>query len=514
MKVMKGDRIALVAFAGAAFVQCPLTLDYGAAQMFLDYLDTELIPVQGTNIEDALNVSMGALESGMPGESGGKAVILITDGEEVSGDIAKAVSAAKEKGIKIYTVGIGSPEGAPIPDDVGGFKKDDAGNVIISRLAEGPLRDLAEGSGGAYVRASSAGIGLENIYRSSIKSGLEERDFDSSREKLWYERFQWLLGLAFILFLFEYFVRDVLPMATNLLLVGALGLGGATFFARNANAESEPVATATNPIEDYNAAVQSFRNGEFEKAKAGFTSAATSVNAKTAADAFYNLGNTEAALKNFEAAVAAYEKSLSHNQSDQQVRDNLAWARKKVKKQDQKKNEKNEKNEKNDQQDKKDENKEEKQDQQDNQDQKKDGQEQQDQKNQQDKQDKQDQEQKDQSEQKDQQPGENKDEGSKPKDAEKQESNGGEDQPSEQKKSPEPKPGESGEENKPDESKKSGEERDMAEGANGKPVQELKISKREAEVLLQSIDEMSRKDQLKREMRRQKTRQPQNDKDW
>ena len=110
--MLQGDRVGLVAFAGAAFLECPLTLDYGAFRIFLDYLDTELIPVPGTAIGEAIQT---AIRSFSTERRASKALILITDGEDHPGKAEKAAEAAKEKGIRIFTIGIGSEHGAPIP---------------------------------------------------------------------------------------------------------------------------------------------------------------------------------------------------------------------------------------------------------------------------------------------------------------------------------------------------------------------------------------------------------------
>ncbi|MCK5513335.1 MAG: VWA domain-containing protein, partial [Deltaproteobacteria bacterium] len=142
IEMMEGDRIGLIAFAGTSFVQCPLTLDYGACKMFLDYIDTDLIPVPGTAIAEAIRTS---LKSFNKRERKSKALIIITDGEDHEGEPIDAAKEAKKEGIKIFTIGVGREGGAPIPlkDGSGGFKKDRKGDMVITHLDEITLQKIA-----------------------------------------------------------------------------------------------------------------------------------------------------------------------------------------------------------------------------------------------------------------------------------------------------------------------------------------------------------------------------------
>ena len=150
LRMMNGDRIALVAFAGTAFLECPLTLDYGAAELFLQAIDTSIIPIKGTSIDEAIRVSIDAFDSGK-GES--QAIILITDGEDHSGRVLKMAEVAKKEGIRIFTIGIGTQEGSPIPLPNGGFRRDRQGELILSKLDETTLQKVALATGGKYVHS-------------------------------------------------------------------------------------------------------------------------------------------------------------------------------------------------------------------------------------------------------------------------------------------------------------------------------------------------------------------------
>ena len=200
--MLKGDRIGLVAFAGTSFVQCPLTLDYSAARIFLNAIDTDLIPVQGTALGEALRKSTKAFRTQ---ENKSKAIILITDGEDQTGQAMKAAEEAKKAGVKIFTIGIGKKIGAPLPNpNMGsGFLKNENGDVIITKLNESILQKISIMTGGSYVRSVTGDIDLKTIYLDQINQNLDKNKFKSERRKIWQERFQWFIFLAFLILVCE-----------------------------------------------------------------------------------------------------------------------------------------------------------------------------------------------------------------------------------------------------------------------------------------------------------------------
>lgn len=202
LDMMQGDRVGLVAFAGSAFVQCPLTLDYGAARIFLSAIDTQLIPVQGTALGNAIGASVKAFRTQ---EKKSKALILITDGEDQTGKALSAAKLAGSQGVKIYTIGIGGEIGAPIPNpsDNGGFRKNPQGEVILSKLDETTLQQIALETGGSYVRSVTGDIDLQTIYRDQIKKDIEKKELKTERRKIWQERFQWFIFIALIFLVIE-----------------------------------------------------------------------------------------------------------------------------------------------------------------------------------------------------------------------------------------------------------------------------------------------------------------------
>jgi Ca-activated chloride channel family protein len=190
LDLLEGDRVGLVAFAGEAFVQAPLTVDYGAAAMFLNAMGPDLIPLPGTNLGQALETSLDAFEAG-----------------EIDGSVQRAV----EEGIRIYTVGIGSADGVPIPDfDASGrrrgFKRDENGEVVTTRLDEATLRDVADATGGRYFRASVSESELDQLVEEIAELG--GRELDAQELTQFEEQYQIFLGFGLVFLLIEFLVPE------------------------------------------------------------------------------------------------------------------------------------------------------------------------------------------------------------------------------------------------------------------------------------------------------------------
>ena len=199
---LKGDRIGIIAFAGAAFVQCPLTLDYSAAKMYTEILDTALIPVQGTALAEAIKMA----EQGFAGqETSQKVLVILTDGEDHETKVEAAVESAKKSGIVIYTVGMGSPGGAPIPGS-GGYLQDRSGAVVLSKLNEGLLSDIALKTGGGYYRATTGENELDKIYEKIF--GMDKTELSSRQFTDYEDRFQYFAALALLLLLLEISISE------------------------------------------------------------------------------------------------------------------------------------------------------------------------------------------------------------------------------------------------------------------------------------------------------------------
>ncbi|MGB5155849.1 MAG: VWA domain-containing protein [Desulfobacterales bacterium] len=207
LNVVQGDRIGLIAFSGVAFVQCPLTLDYGAIQMFLDELKPELIPVAGTDLGAAIEAGISSFDFKSVTD---KVIMLITDGEDNEGKGLIAAQKAKEKGVKIFVFGMGDPSGGPIPatDGKGGFRKDRNGNVIMSKMDEESLEKIASATGGRYTRSVTGDLDLDLIYFDGIKSLTTARTLKSGKIKVYEERFGFFLPVAFLLLILEVLIIE------------------------------------------------------------------------------------------------------------------------------------------------------------------------------------------------------------------------------------------------------------------------------------------------------------------
>ncbi len=202
LKKLKGDRVGLIAFAGTAFLVCPLTNDYNGFFLSLNDLSTDTIPRGGTDISSAITEA----EKAYKGSKGHyKSLVIITDGEDLEGELLSSAKKAKELNMKIYTVGMGTAAGdlIQIPDENGGvqYLKDAQGNYVKSRLNENVLQQIAYLTSGAYVRSSGAQFGLDYLYQEQI-SKLDKTDVEQRKEKKYYERFQWFLSVCLIALLF------------------------------------------------------------------------------------------------------------------------------------------------------------------------------------------------------------------------------------------------------------------------------------------------------------------------
>lgn len=201
---LDGDRIGLVAFAGEAFVQSPLTLDYAAATLFLNAMEPDLIPVPGTDLGQALEVALEGF-----GEAGerGRQVVIITDGEDHEGAVDAAVERAVDEGVRVYAVGMGSTEGVPIPsfDETGapnGFLRDEEGSVVTTRLDDVTLQRVADRTGGAYYHAAAgSGAAFERLVEEL--TGGEGGEIESREVTRYEEQYQIFLGLALLLLVAE-----------------------------------------------------------------------------------------------------------------------------------------------------------------------------------------------------------------------------------------------------------------------------------------------------------------------
>ncbi len=199
---LRDDRIGLIVFAGNSFVQLPITTDYVSAKMFLNSISTESVPVQGTAIGDAINTAVRGFSAQ---SEKSRAVVIITDGENHEDDPVAAAKQAAELGVRIFTIGVGSPEGQPIPVD-GELLRDRNGEIVVSRLDEKVLQDVAEAGNGVYVRAGNREFGLAPVVE-RIRQ-MDEEEFSSVIFEEFDEQYMYFFAIALVLLVIEMLIGE------------------------------------------------------------------------------------------------------------------------------------------------------------------------------------------------------------------------------------------------------------------------------------------------------------------
>jgi len=402
VRLLQGDRIGLVAFAGSAFLQAPLTLDYNAVTNALDELDTTVIPKGGTNIAAAITAAREAFGKA---EGQTRALIILTDGEELTADGIAAAKQAAGEGIRIFTVGIGSPEGSLIPirldDGRSDFVRDSAGKPVTSKLDDSRLKEIASATGGFFTLIGPDAA--REIFQKGIEPmELSETGVFSARQPI--ERYQWPLAAAMVCLAISLLPGD---RRRRSYVIVALLLGFCPYAQAQSgldeykNGEFEKAGVAfqeqlkkqpESRALQFNSGAAAFKGGDFEKAIAHFTDALLAEDKKLREDASYNLANSlvrkgeaakenEAKKTNWKNALEHYDETLRLNPDNKLAAQNRDITKKlleDLEKQEQQQKQKDQKNQ--DQKDQKDQKKD-KQDKQDKQQDQKDQQNQDQQKN-------------------------------------------------------------------------------------------------------------------------------------
>ena len=205
--MLEGDRLGIIIFAGEAYVQLPITSDYQSAKMFLSSINTDMVPIQGTNIADAINKG---IESFGSDQGKNRSIILISDGEDHEPSAIEAAEDAQQKGIVINSIGIGSEAGVPIPlvenGIIKGYRKDKDGETVVTKLNPELLKTVAEKTNGVYVKASQADLGLGAIL--DRISELDKQQIESKMYTDYEDQFQWFLVLALFFYGIEFFISE------------------------------------------------------------------------------------------------------------------------------------------------------------------------------------------------------------------------------------------------------------------------------------------------------------------
>ena len=293
------DKIGLIVFAGDAFVQLPITSDYVSAKMFLSDIHPSLMATQGTDIATAINM---ATNSFTQQQGVGKAIIVVTDGEDHEGGALEAAKDAKKKGMRVYVLGVGSPNGAPIPLGNGNYMKDRTGNTVMTKLNEEMCRQVAEAGGGAYIHVDNNSNAQQQLDNELSK--LTKKEMQSTIYSDYDEQFQAFGIIALILLIIEICILDRKnPLARRINIFGRRQRTATVllllFAATAAVAQTDrQYVTSGNKL---------FRNGQFDQAEVAYRKAIEK-NPRNP-QAHYNLGNALMAQKKDSAAVQSLQKS-------------------------------------------------------------------------------------------------------------------------------------------------------------------------------------------------------------
>jgi Ca-activated chloride channel homolog len=366
---LQGDRVGLIAFAGRAFLQAPLTVDYEAVMESINDLDTKTIPEGGTNISSAINL---ATQSFGKSAVGNRALIIFTDGEELSGDAVKAAKAAADEGVRIFTVGVGTPQGSliPITSENGetAFVKDSAGQVVKSKLDEKPLQEIAQATGGFYVHLENGPRTMQQIYNEGLaKMQAAEIDVRLSRRPI--ERYEWPLGAAIIALALSILIgerkrvreRRYVPSpvkattATAALAVLCCQFAFATTPGLQAyrdgkfedayshfqeTLKAHPQSRAEDKLQ-FDSGAAAYKLKDYSKALESFSQALLSRDTGLQSKSHYNLGNTlyqrgetqksdEKKLSDWTNALNHYEETLKVEPQNKEAKENYEYVKKKI----------------------------------------------------------------------------------------------------------------------------------------------------------------------------------------
>ena len=357
MDNMSNDKVGLVVFAGDAFVQLPITCDYVSAKMFLNSIKPELIKTQGTAIGQALSTSIRCF-----GEQSdaSRAIILITDGENHEDDAVAVAKRAKEEGIQVLVVGIGKPEGSPLPiPGTNNFRKDRNGNVVVSKLNEEMCREIAQAGGGIYVRCDNSNTATKAIQKELNKLATQEIETQVFTD--YNEQFQSFALIALLLLVIDFFIfnrknksimkLDIFGESHKLSMVLVLLMVSLSTYAqkeasdvRHGNRQYRKqnfteaeidyrrgLETNKNSYEaHYNLGDALFKQDKYADAQAEFETAAKILDKDKDkaryAKSMHNIGNCAFAQQQYDQAVAAYQESLRANPKDNDTRYNLVKA--------------------------------------------------------------------------------------------------------------------------------------------------------------------------------------------
>src|SRR5947207_1212241 len=366
---LQGDRVGLIAFAGRAFLQAPLTIDYDAVFEAIRDLDTKTIPEGGTNISSAIDL---AAQSFGKSAVGNRALIIFTDGEELSGGAVKTAKAAADAGVRIFAVGVGTAQGSLIPisgeDGETAFVKDSAGKVVKSKLDEKRLREIAQATGGFYLPLENGPRTMQKIYTEGLAK-MQAAEMDVRLSRLPIERYEWPLGAALVALAFSILVRErkrlrakiyvstptKVTAATAVLMIifcqfavgAAPGLdayrGGKLEDAYGQFQEtlkSHPQSRAEEKLQ-FDSGAAAYKLEDYNKALESFSQALLSRDTGLQSKSHYNLGNTlyergetqktdDKKLGDWTNALDHYEQALKLEPQNKEAKENYDYVKRKI----------------------------------------------------------------------------------------------------------------------------------------------------------------------------------------
>ena len=366
---LQGDRVGLIAFAGRAFLQAPLTIDYDAVVEAINDLDTKTIPEGGTNISSAITL---ATQSFGKSATGNRALIIFTDGEELSGDAVKTAKEAADAGVRIFTVGVGTPQGSLIPvtgdDGQTAFVKDSAGQVVKSKLDDKRLREIAEATGGFYVHLESGLRTMQQVQNEGLaKMQAAEMDVRLSRRPI--ERYEWPLSAALLALALSILIperkrareRRYVPAAVRtagataalLILLTSFSFAAApgidayhegkfedAYSQFQQTLKSHPESRAEDKLQ-FDSGAAAYKLKDYNKALESFSQALLTRDTGLQSRGHYNLGNTlyqrgeteksdEKKLSDWTNALNHYDQTLKLDPQNREAKDNYDYVKKKI----------------------------------------------------------------------------------------------------------------------------------------------------------------------------------------
>lgn len=367
LRRLSGDRVGMIVFAGDAFVQIPLTADYAAADLFLTAIDVDAVPIPGSIIGSAIEMALKSFSKDMPTQ---KAIVLVSDGENTEGDVLGAVEEAKKAGVRIYTVGMGTMEGGPIPiynkiGDRVDYKRDQSGSIVLTKLDETILQQIASSTGGTYYRATSGGNEISNIFKEL--ASLEKVEFGTKQITGFETRYQYPLAFALLFLIIEVllserrgkffaWIKKFIPGATVIILSFLLSTvtlaqtvrshvkDGNRAFDKKSYSDAEveyKKALQKNPKSkeaQFNLGNSYYKQQRYDEAMREHSNSGVAMKTpEERASTYYNLGNSLYRTNKFQEAVEAYKQTLRLNPEDDDARYNLQMAREMLKQQQQEK---------------------------------------------------------------------------------------------------------------------------------------------------------------------------------